>query len=73
MPDIEYNSKDDYDCKQKTQTNDDIKQISFQQHYDIAENKGNKCRNYEIDNLKYRKKTGEFYYEMYWYYRSNGS
>ena len=31
------------------------------------------CRNYEIDNLKYRKKTGEFYYEMYWYYRSNGS
>lgn len=51
MPDIEYNSKDDYDCKQKTQTNDDIKQISFQQHYDIAENKGNKCRNYEIDEF----------------------
>ena len=51
MPDIEYNSKDDYDCKHKTQTNDDIKQISFQQHYDIAEGKRNKRRNYEINEF----------------------
>lgn len=51
MPDIEYNSKDDHNCKQNTQTNDDIKQISFQYHYDIAESKGNKRRNYEINEF----------------------